>query len=105
MTSNEAMARAKRISDYNALKLKAYHEGRPQVAPTISPLANGGKTSNQNNNVNQTFNFNNADIDHKQVGNETQVAITKAFFKFHRGGINGRSIHSQYLNNFNYSTF
>jgi len=60
---------------------------KEHTAPRISPLTAGGnKTSTQNNNVNQTFNFQNDGKDHKQVGDETQKAITKAFFQIPQGG-------------------
>lgn len=56
------------------------------VAPIMSSLNNNQKSSTQNNNVNQTFNFQADGSDHKQVGDAAQKAITKAFFQIPQGG-------------------
>lgn len=58
-----------------------------KVAPAISPLANTSPGNSQTNHVSQTFNFQNDGTAHKQVGNETQKAITKAFYQIQQGGI------------------
>lgn len=66
----------------------ALFPGIPSEAspPISSSLTNNQKSSTQNNNVNQTFNFQSDGSDHKQVGDETQKAITKAFFQIPQGG-------------------
>jgi len=77
-TSNAQVKPAINVSPIVSPQLK--------VAPAISPLATAPNSSTQNNNVNQTFNFQNDGSDHKQVGNEVQKAVTKAFFQIPQGG-------------------
>jgi hypothetical protein len=82
----EAKAKAEKLNAEALLANINPKVGNPAV-PSLSPLTtNNQKTSTQHNNVNQTFNFQSDGSDHKQVGDVTQKAITKAFYQIPQGG-------------------